>query len=86
MKSLIPSFKSYILKAEEDIYIDRSMKKDNVVGFINSFIEREEIGNVVWEYNMFLKPWKKNEWGLIMTIASRNIEAEEKLYAYYSVN
>ena len=47
MKSLVPSFKSYVLKAKEDIYIDGSVEKGNVVGFINNSIGREETGNVV---------------------------------------
>ncbi len=86
MKSLVPSFKRYVLKAEEDIYIDGSVEKGNVAGFINSSIGREEIGNVVWEYSMLPKPWKENEWGFVMTIASRDIEAGDELYAHYSVN
>ena len=65
MKSLVPSFKSYVLKAEEDIYIDGSVEKNNVAGFINSSIGREEIGNVMQEYNMLPKPWKESEWGLL---------------------
>ena len=68
MKSLVPSFKSYVLKAEEDIYIDGSVEKGNVVGFINNSIGREEIGNVVWEYSMLSKPWKENEWGFVITL------------------
>ena len=42
IKSLVSSFKSYVLKAEEDIYIDGSVEKGNVAGFINNSIGREE--------------------------------------------
>ena len=62
------------------------MERDNVVGFINNFIGREEIGNVVWEYSTLPKSWNKNEWGFVMTIAARDIEVREELYAHYSVN
>ena len=86
MKSLVPRFKSYVLKVEDDIYIDGRVERGNVAGFINSSIGREEIGNVVWEYSLLPKPWNKNEWGFVMTIASRDIEVGEELYAYYSVN
>lgn len=47
---------------------------------------REEISYVVWEYSMFPKPWKMDEWGSAMTIASRDLEAREELYVHYSVN
>ena len=47
MKNLVSRFKSYVLKLEDDIYINGSVKKGNVAGFINNFIWREEIGNVV---------------------------------------
>jgi hypothetical protein len=86
MISLVPRFKSYVLKAEDDIYIDGRVERGNVAGFINSSIGREEIGNVVWEYSLAPKPWNKDEWGFVMTIASRDIEVGEELFAYYSVN
>ena len=38
LKSLVPRFKSYVLKLKDDIYINGSVKKGNVAGFINSFI------------------------------------------------
>ena len=86
MRQCLKEFTRHVLKVEEDIYIDGSVEKGNVAGFINSSIGREEIGNVVWEYSMLPKPWKENEWGFVMTIASRDIEAGEELYAHYSVN
>ena len=86
MKSLVPRFKSYVFKAENDIYMDGRVEKDNVAGFINSFIGREEIANIVWEYSLLPKPWNIDEWGFVMTIASRDIEVGEKLFAYYPVN
>jgi hypothetical protein len=59
MKSLVPHSKRYVLKVEDDIYIDGIVERDNVAGFINNSIGREEIGNVVWEYSMLPKPWKQ---------------------------
>ena len=56
MKTLVPRFKSYVFKVEDDIYIDGKVERDNVAGFINSSIGREEITNVVWEYSLLPKP------------------------------
>ena len=74
MINLVPCFKSYVLKAKDDIYINRSVERGNLAGFINSSIGREEIGNVGWEYSMRPKSWKMTEWGFVMTIASRDID------------
>ena len=79
-------FKCYVLKIEDDIYIDMRVERGNVASFINNSIGREEIDNVVWEYIMLPEPWNKIEWGFVMTIASRDIKKGEKLYAHYSVN
>jgi hypothetical protein len=86
MISLVPRFKSYVLKAEDDIYIEGRVKRGNVAGFINSSIGQEEIDNVVWEYSLAPKPWNNDEWGFVMTTASRDIEVGEELFAYYSLN
>ena len=86
MKTLVPRFKSYVFKVEDDIYIDGRVERGNVAGFINSSIGREEIANVVWEYSLLPKPWNNDEWGFVMTIASRDIEVGEELFAYYPVN
>ena len=40
MKSLVPHFKSYVHKAEDDIYIDGRVERGNVAGFIKSSIGR----------------------------------------------
>ena len=61
MRQCLKEFTRHVLKVEEDIYIDESVEKDNVAGFINNSIGREKIGNVVWEYSMLPKPWKENE-------------------------
>ena len=53
--------KSYVMQAESDLYIDGDVVKENVAGFINSSIRRTEIGNVVWEFRMLLKPWNTKE-------------------------
>ena len=69
MINLVPRFKSYVLRADDDIYMDGSVERGNVARFTNSSIGREEIGNVVWKYSMLPKPWKMIEWGFVMTIA-----------------
>ena len=61
MKSLVPRFTSYVLKAEDDIYIDGRVDRGNVAGFINRSIGREKIANVVWEYSLLPKPWNNDE-------------------------
>ena len=86
MINLVSRFKSYVLEAEDDIYIDGSVERGNVAGFINNSIGQKEIANVVWEYSMLPKPWKMTEWGFVMTITSRDIEAGEELYLHYFVN
>lgn len=78
-----PRMKSYVMRAESDLYIDGDVVKGNVAGFINSSIGRSEIGNVVWEFRMFPKPWNTSEWGYVITIATRDIRAGEELYAHY---
>ena len=65
MKSLVPRFKSYVIKVEDDIYIDGRLERDNVAGFINNSIGREEIANVMWEYSLLPKPWNNDEWALL---------------------
>ena len=86
MINLVPRFKNYVSKAEDDIYIDGSVERGNVVGFINSSIGWEEIDSVVWKYSMLPKPWKMIEWGFVMTIASKDIDTWKELYAHYFVN
>jgi hypothetical protein len=81
-----PRVKSYAMEIEPKLYIDGDVLKGNVAGFINSSIGRLEIGNVVWESRMLPKPWNKQEWGYVITIASRDILAGEELYASYSLN
>ena len=39
--------KSYTMQVELDLYIDGDVMKGNVAGFINNFIGRKEIRNVV---------------------------------------
>lgn len=36
--SFIPHFKNYVLKVEANMYINRTMDRKNVVGFINAFM------------------------------------------------
>ena len=74
------------MQVEPDLYIDGDVVKGNVAGFINSSIGRKEIGNVVWEFYMLLKPWNKHEWGYIITKASRDILVGEVLCAHYLLN
>lgn len=78
--------KSYAMQVEPDLYIDGDVMKGNVAGFINSSIGRKEIGNVVWEFCMLPKPWNTQEWGYVITIASRDISVGEELYAHYPLN
>lgn len=81
-----PRMKSYVMRAESDMYIDGDVVKGNVAGFINSSIGRTGIENVVWEFRMLPKPWNTSEWGYVITIALRDIKAGEELYAHYSLN
>ena len=81
-----PRVKSYAMESEPKLYIDGDVLKGNVASFINSSIGRLEIGNVVWESRMLPKPWNKQEWGYVITIASRDIFVGEELYARYSLN
>jgi hypothetical protein len=78
--------KSYVMRAESDLYIDGDVEKGNVAGFINSSAGRSEIGNVMWEYRMVPKPWNHEEWGYVISIATRDIVAGEELYAHYPLN
>ena len=78
--------KSFAMHVEMDLYIDGDVMKGNVAGVINSFIGRKEIQNVVWEFCMLPKPWNKQEWGYIITKASRDILVGEELYAHYPLN
>ncbi len=47
--------KSYVMQVEPDLYIDRDVLKENIVGFINSSLGHEDIRNVVWEFYMLPK-------------------------------
>lgn len=78
-----PRMKSYVMRTESDLYIDGDVEKGNVAGYINSSVGRSEIGNVVWEYREMPKPWNTEEWGYVITIATRDIKAGEELYAQY---
>ena len=81
-----PRMKLYVMQAESDLYINGDVVKGNVAGFINSSIGRTQIGNVVWKFGMFPKPWNTKEWGYVITIVTRDIRAGEELYAHYSLN
>lgn len=86
LKKAQPRVKSYAMQVEPDLYIDGDVMKGNVAGFINSSIGRKEIGNVVWEFRMLPKPWNKQEWGYVITMATKDIMVGEELYAHYSLN
>src|SRR5579875_1992707 len=86
MNGLVPRFKSYVLKAEDNFYTDGRVELGNVASFINSSIGREGIDNCIWEYSLLPRPLNKNECGYVMTIFSRDIEVGEELYTHYPVN
>ena len=74
------------MQAESDLYIDGDVAKGNVASFINNFIGKSEIGNVLWEFCMLPKPRNIKKWGYVITIASKDIKAGEELFAHYSLN
>ena len=68
------------------MYVDGVVEYGNVAGYINSSIGRMDICNVFWEYSTGRRPWITKERGYTMTIAKKDICAEEELFTSYPVN
>jgi hypothetical protein len=66
-------FRQYVLRADDNIYIDGDVCDGNMAGFINSSRGRSFIANVLWEYCPLPAPWNSRDWDYTMMIAARDI-------------
>lgn len=90
LSTYYPRMKSYGMiamseeKIEDNNVIVGDVLEGNVAGYMNSSLHNSSITNVIWEWVPGPAPWKDvYDEGYVMTIACKDINVGEELFAYY---
>lgn len=81
-----PRLCRYVLREDDDSWVDGDVENGNVAGYINSSAQREELQNVDWGFQPYPRPWDLKEWGYTMTRALCDIAAGSEIFAFYPIN